>query len=48
MGQLAQPRRVDSSQSPVCSMECMVYAGLKTFFSIPMLKRYPSMLSYRE
>ena len=39
-------QRVEISQSPVCSMECMVYVGSNTRFSMAMLNRYPSMLSY--
>ena len=38
--------RVDTSQSPVRAMACMVYVGSKTRRSIAMLNRYPSMSSY--
>ena len=36
---ISMVQRVESSQSPVCSMACMVYVGVNTFLSMPMLKR---------
>jgi hypothetical protein len=43
---MAMVHRVETSQSPVCAMECMVYTGSNTFFNMEMLKRYPSIVSY--
>ena len=36
---ISMVHRVESSQSPVCSMVCMVYTGVNTFLSMLMLKR---------